>query len=249
MAIIRNRTNCEKEFIARSGRNTKQCSKICRNKNKVKPEFDPRLLGTCQYCKKTFVAKRARSIPKFCSQTCISLSKKVVNIKICPICNIDYNDDKSRKKYCSIKCANEAQIKKITVECQQCQKYFETWPTKIKTRKYCSMECKKEGVKHNIRHNCLCCGTSFMTIRSQMKKYCSRICFGKHKCLDIDKECVVCNQIFKPKFNHHVSCSAKCAAIYNNKHQKPLIISLNQALEQQNETEFTDCQIENIFKL
>jgi hypothetical protein len=129
-----------------------------------------------------FIKKYKRYLCKLC--TCTNRKKNV----FCHICNNSFFANRDAK-YCSKECLKKARdlrienknLKKIKINCKNCQKifFYEKWGKKI----FCSFECSMEfkTVKNRI---CQHCNKEFIPcIRShkRIQKYCSVDCNKKQK--------------------------------------------------------------------
>lgn len=126
---------------------------------------------TCKNCGKV-VTKRTKKDTKYCSHKCYATMKKPERkkgeIKKCGSCNKEIYITKSASRkinFCSVKCFNNFQSKKIEHKCIICGKKFYWSPGREKNLnrpiKYCSIQCRnkcekwKEGsaIKGNLIQN------------------------------------------------------------------------------------------------
>ena len=135
---------------------------------------------------------------------CISNSKKKVKTAVvCIECGDTFNGIEGYNKYCTRKCSDNAQRKKmvqrqrngtyfIVSKCKECGKKFND-PRFGRVKLYCSEECIKANrkKKHPWRftyRQCKNCGGEFLPKTSQSRNnrgysgtYCSRACFFEYK--------------------------------------------------------------------
>lgn len=116
------------------------------------------------------------------------------------------------RKYCSKKCAYEANSKNLEKKCKRCNKLFSFKP--FEDREYCSKECSslsnlpEQG--ESFEKECSYCGDKFTTVPSQDKKYCCEECFLE----DIKRGnrcCKFCGEKFKIKWDNQKFCSIECS--------------------------------------
>lgn len=126
--------------------------------------------------------------------------KRTVDIK-CRFCNKTFNDYISNhRKYCSVRCGNEASIKKIEPrKCVCCGIFFST---KLKGVKNCSEKCVRITIRNKkllsrrvFYIKCVVCDDYFVNIRSN----------GKTIGLKQFRKCSTCS----------IYCSAKSKRKYN----------------------------------
>lgn len=115
---------------------------------------------------------------------------------------------------------------KVKINCKNCQKEMNLWPSVAKTKKFCSRKCEKENSK--IKLNCEYCNEEFTSYKSSKRKYCSAKCSNKaigqsKKDNRIKLTCNICNGKYKV-IPHRVekskTCSRKCAQKYAARKQK-----------------------------
>lgn len=125
-------TECGKEFLAtaQTARNTKFCSKDCRNAKNRREEVHkktPKTKLICEYCKKEFSVRRSiGKVQRYCSQTC---SGRAIGQQ-----QTGENNSKWKPK--------------IKVVCNYCGKNFEIYPCRDSGYKYC---CKKHSILGNMQ--------------------------------------------------------------------------------------------------
>ena len=125
---------------------------------------------------------------------------------ICKICGKEFDVPPWRIKraknvFCSKKCQNQSQIKKVKRICLKCGKEFYAFPSKIKKGggKYCSLECAGQLVE-KVKCICKFCGKEFFVIPSLVKrgveKYCSIECYNNDLPKKIKMVCKTCGKEF-----------------------------------------------------
>jgi len=72
--------------------------------------------------------------------------------KVCEYCGDSYKTDNSKRKYCSRKCVEESQKRRVTVKCNVCLKDFELKKSSDRNTKHCSMECRRKGKYHKLKN-------------------------------------------------------------------------------------------------
>lgn len=115
-------------------------------------------------------------------------------MKICPICNSEFNRPGTGSAiYCSPKCSGES----------------------IKRRS--RLKAAESRITKTLL--CGCCGTSFVSSNG-VSKYCSKQCSYKMRILSnrrpkpaasLTKKCPVCSTSFTPVNSHHKYCSTLCS--------------------------------------
>lgn len=138
----------------------------------------------CQYCNQKFNISPCHSNQKFCSVKCKANS--TYQKRKCLICEKEFIlSKKSKKLYCSQKCANIPKIEKLKE--RACRKKYTCNNCGIENnvllsikRKdfkflFCSITCKVEYRKKNKKIECLFCKDEFLPIRSTIK-FCSKNC-------------------------------------------------------------------------
>ncbi len=104
----------------------------------------------CLGCKQV-ITKRMPANRTYCSLVCYRASKRPKRMtggyRQCGLCGKDVYVTASTKKtinYCSIKCHDLAQCKKISYTCKTCGKTMKWSPSRTKqhTPKYCSIDCR-----------------------------------------------------------------------------------------------------------
>ena len=125
------------------------CSTTCRTKD-YKTKESNKNKQTCNQCGKHFYRYRKQ---RFCSQSCAGLygdkpskPKPIIKTKRkfnCIVCNVEYESQSNRSKFCSYKCRYAYQVEHQPVydkRCIECGKHYST--TRMKS-KYCSKKCCK----------------------------------------------------------------------------------------------------------
>lgn len=120
-----------------------------------------------------------------------------ININ-CKQCGVDFlsipSEIKAGKKYCSLKCRNEAskkiKVERIKIKCSFCCKEFDVKHNEIKNgKKYCSVNCQHNAYKKlkvkRVEQTCIKCENKFLITEYRKKidggKYCSRKCKDSHQ--------------------------------------------------------------------
>jgi len=155
---------CGKEFGVLKHRkdSAKFCSRDCKHES-------GRTKKTCLFCGKLFKSTRHRNLD-YCSRECVDNSKKRRVIRICQICDKEYEVQKyyaGITKYCSILCRNKgisrANIGKFAGElnpnykgmlvkiCQYCGNLFQVYQYRKDTAEHCSISCSKLNTKKETR--------------------------------------------------------------------------------------------------
>ena len=109
--------------------------------------------------------------------------------------------------------------KKI-IYCDNCNKEFEKYESKIGKHNFCCREC------YSIFHSkdvplckCIICGKNFKGDKYNANKYCSRECYLKdHKIENKERICPCCNKKFIAKASEDKYCSQEC---YNKDRYMP----------------------------
>jgi len=108
---------------------------------------------------------------------------------------------RAKKIFCSKKCQNQSQIKKVKRICLTCGNEFYAFPSKIKKGggKYCSKKCAGQLVE-KVKCICKFCGKEFFVIPSLVKrgvgKHCSIECYNKDLPKKIRRICKTCGKEF-----------------------------------------------------
>jgi hypothetical protein len=182
------------------------------------------ILKKCLQCNAEFEVKTSNK-GMFCSHKCSGLSRRKYITKVCLTCSTTYQSSIVRESiYCSLPCAIKSKINRIIKHCKKCNKEFECRPSLKKV--YCTEECKFEDykIKHRIKI-CEICAKSFKSLVINERKYCSPKCNGIARTTEY-KEQLKIKQLTQSTLENviHNTC-------------------------QDHTMEFTDWQIEDIFKL
>lgn len=113
-----------------------ECSAASR-KNKVK--------RICLFCGKQFWAVPSAN-RKYCSKKCHDLSMKYKDIRVCEYCGEIFEVNHSRgfsknQRFCSLKCAGKAKVKRVSLKCLNCGKDFLVKISHSNRRRFCSYRC------------------------------------------------------------------------------------------------------------
>ncbi len=113
-----------------------------------------RVTKICTYCQKSFAVfpcVSKRSTVKFCSQTCMGLSRSIRAARVtrtCKTCGKGMSVLKSKVKvgggkYCSQDCYGLSRPGKLKKQCAHCQKSFMIYPSALKRGegKFCGLVC------------------------------------------------------------------------------------------------------------
>lgn len=163
---------CHQPFHDPKHPNKKFCSKNCYvafQRRNVVPQF-------CQYCHKKFTSRdRSR---KYCSHDCSSKARRIFKSKRCPICNLMFQPNKNRIRYCSWKCYLKDNKQQFT--CEICGKLFEHNGGK---NRFCSYDCARIGHRTRFQKECEICSKLFWTIPSKAHREfcCSWKCRNKRR--------------------------------------------------------------------
>jgi hypothetical protein len=175
-------------------------------------------MGICKRCGKEY--EKGHNASKYCDG-CLSMGRDILNGKAfdytkpqtCNHCDTTFYGNRKRK-YCSDKCCNEAQLVKAKESrinksvCVICGKEF-------KGRigcKYCSGKCKSKRQRKryenkpikSVTYVCKYCGKTYHPKSNDRKTYCSRECAF----LDRAKKCKICGKIIIGSYSDY--CSDEC---------------------------------------
>jgi len=179
---------------------TRFCSKECRakwQKERMKGSNHPNWKGgkkkvICKECGKEFYVSQY-SNQMYCSKECAYRAKRDKRIPlVCPQCGKTFYVMKSQaniRKYCSKKCQDKANMRRVIKICENCGKPFEVMFHEYNKRRFCSYKCMGEWMsKHRVGENhplwnrvtlyCEYCGKPF-TARAYEKdtrRFCSKKC-------------------------------------------------------------------------
>lgn len=106
-------------------------------------------------------------------------------IKKCPNCNKTYRARKSRQKYCSITCGNEARRVNISFKCETCGKECSRKASVFRKskRSFCSRECADIARRGCDIIECPTCNKMFKQKKTK-QIYCSLLCTPPIKQID-----------------------------------------------------------------
>ena len=109
---------------------------------------------------------------------------------------------------------------KIKIQCDNCNKEFEKYESKIGLHNFCCRECYlKYHSKDVPQCTCIICGATFKGDKYNSNKYCSRECYLKdHMIKNKERVCPKCGKIFIAKASEDKYCSWEC---YNNDRHMP----------------------------
>lgn len=157
------------------------------------------IIKICQTCWKEFKARKNKQ--KFCSQSCSSKSRRILQNVVCATCGKIFQPVHKKDKYCSRKCSSE--WRKKWSKCPTCWKQFNN---KFDT-KYCSQKCYAMS---RVNPNIICpvCWKTFHPSAGQ--KYCSNKCWGIAQRTHMRKICPICGKTFRENYIWQVHCSNEC---------------------------------------
>jgi hypothetical protein len=152
---------------------------------------------TCNHCGNIFkVPKyRVKEGAKYCSSKCAGEAKSKKNPKVkktCLHCGETFHIPPSllkhtTAKFCSRKCWDLFQRKRVVRICQNCEKEFEVTPSALKQSggKYCSRNCHNKAMTKKEERKCKQCGETFYVWPSTIKKgqglFCSDKCMRTYQ--------------------------------------------------------------------
>lgn len=120
-------------------------------------------------------------------------------------------------KFCSKKCKNESQKKRIIIVCGGCSKKFSILPYLKRQTNYCSINCYWESTRLKKKRLCKICSKEFMAPAHSIRKgfgiYCSRKCQHKAYPKKVVKICPECKKRFRvqpARADLRRFCSKKC---------------------------------------
>ena len=124
--------------------------------------------------------------------------------KNCLFCNKEFTTKPSqikqgRGKYCSKKCNNESQKRRIEKTCLVCGKIFYRRPSYSGPGNFCSNECKHKARITGQKRNCLVCGKEFFTVPCQINEGKGRFC--SKKCVGMSQRKELCSYGYKMTTN------------------------------------------------
>jgi len=163
---------------------TKSCG--CYRDEK-KSSTSTKVIIKCKFCHKEKKVSFCHKHQKFCSVEC--KAKSTYQTKKCLICEKEFIlSKKSKKEYCSQKCANAPKIQKFiekadrtTYACKNCKKKRTVLNSLYRKKNFkfvfCSVKCKSEFHKKTIEKKCLCCEKKFIPKHTR-QFLCSLECSG-----------------------------------------------------------------------
>lgn len=101
---------------------------------------------------------------------------------------------------------------KVTVKCDNCNKEFQKYSSKIGKNNFCCRECYLQFHSKNVPIcKCIVCGTEFKGNKYNSNKFCSRECYEKeHSIKNKIRICPTCNKNFIAKSSEDKYCSRQC---------------------------------------
>lgn len=118
------------------------CSKECTDKFHTQ-----NLNGICLNCGTEF--KSIKSVnQKFCCRKCYEEHKVKKCFQVCPVCSKTYKRKSTHQIFCSKECRGMADRKRVTFNCEYCNKESEQIISEYNKNKrhFCSSECKTNGL-------------------------------------------------------------------------------------------------------
>lgn len=123
----------------------------------------------------------------------------------------------SGRQFCSKKCKNECQKRRIMLVCVGCSKKFEILPYLKRKSNYCSIDCYHHSTKRKIKRGCEVCHKDFLVkaylVQQGFGLYCSRKCQHAAYPSKITISCAYCKKSFSTqpsKIKLTKFCSKKC---------------------------------------
>lgn len=101
---------------------------------------------------------------------------------------------------------------KIKVKCDNCNKTFEKYESKLGKHNFCCRECYSIYHSKDVhKYKCIICGTEFKGDKYNANKYCSRECYMKdHRIKNKKRICPKCGKTFIAKTSEDKYCSWEC---------------------------------------
>lgn len=109
---------------------------------------------------------------------------------------------------------------KIKINCDNCNKEFEKYESKLGKHNFCCRECYLQFHTKDTP-TCICqnCGKIFKGTKYNVNKYCSRECYNQaHSIKNKTRECPTCHSLFEAKSSEDIYCSWEC---YNKNRNMP----------------------------
>lgn len=132
---------------------------------------------------------------------------------------------KGRRQFCSKRCKNESQKKKVVLTCSGCHKIFSLLPYLRRKANYCCVKCYRDSTRVKEKRRCKVCQKEFYATGPLIKKgfgiYCSRKC--QHAVYERKRTAITCRQCGQIKSlppsiatqRHSAFCSKKCKDDYS----------------------------------
>lgn len=146
----------------------------------------------------------------------------------CPECGKIFQPTKTKKQFCSQRCAAITAAKKMAINkktgqnitCKTCGKEIYVPLALLGRKTHCSKECMHKD-SHLFEFNktkrngfikqCLVCGKDFyVPLARKNAKYCSDECRIKRLNVTEKKKCIVCGKNFATTYHNKKYCSREC---------------------------------------
>ena len=234
------RTKCKVCKGKLEGKQTLYCSRKCQGLDQRKPKWINKI---CGFCRKKFRIGRNNPGQRFCSKRCGYANIRANQAKRSPVryCKCGKPIKTRSKEFCSVKCHNETQSRKIKGTCGYCHKTFLF--RKSARRKFCSWSCGNLGKGPPVRKS----GPT--TIELKLQKMCASLAINykpeypirkveghryvldiaiKHLKINVEADgnyyhCNYCCRCKKPR-GKNGSCK-RCGKAKRNKYQEQTFIS------------------------
>lgn len=109
--------------------------------------------------------------------------------KKCQTCDKEYLVEDfrySESKYCCRACYDVAQRTTLQIECQNCHKLFNAWPSQVKKgKRFCSKKCYGVSLSKNVFLRCSTCGVELTRNPCDIDRTKTKTNFCSHKCQGI----------------------------------------------------------------
>ena len=134
-------------------------------------------------------------------------------LHICKYCGSEFQSRDRERKYCSVKCSNNALLRYKPVLCKNCNKSF--YPRN--KQEFCSKKCyfshcvssgKRRKLKKKV---CKQCRKTFQP-RKASQKFCSKACVDDNKRANHLYVCEHCGKTFRPSKASQRFCNHFCSA-------------------------------------
>lgn len=171
------------------------------------------MLVKCDNCGTQFERKQsAINEHNFCSRKCFYIFRRKKMVVICDNCGKELKRIPAKignRNFCNQQCYRESQG--VIVTCNNCGKKLKRVPNG--KNNFCNSKCHRES--RGVAVICDNCGKTFKQYPHIIKErnYCSKKCFGKSKCTQIDVICNGCGKTFKKRLNQvrkYNYCGHKC---------------------------------------